>query len=215
MKTPITWWTPYVWKRVSEQALLLRDNEVHLWSYSGHNDKKTAQRLVALYAQLSIEQASWSKGEFGKPYLPEQNLMFNLSHSGDWALLALARHISVGVDIEQHREIAKKSALIHRCFTEDESNLLLSASDENLLRYWTAKEALTKAIGRGLAYGLKRIELVEHSNQALVLSKLDGDAGPASDWQILSFNPDSNHIAALAYADRKPRTIRYFRLIHD
>src|SRR5947209_7493958 len=42
-------------------------------------------------------------GSHGKPFFPDTDLCFNLSHSGGWAVLAVARGREVGIDIEQIR----------------------------------------------------------------------------------------------------------------
>lgn len=106
--------------------------------------------------------------EHGKPYIaPACNptaLEFNLSHSGDWAVLLVARGVaSVGVDVEQHRPDRDLGALARRNFAAAE-NLQFEALGGGatpagvraFFDFWSLKEAFVKAHGRGIALGLGR-----------------------------------------------------------
>lgn len=112
------------------------------------------------------EQLSFQRGPHGKPFLdPVQgkDLRFNLSHSGTWLLLAVARSREVGVDLEVHRPV-QELALARRFFCAGEVERLQQIDDAAHRRtrffdLWTAKEALVKAIGTGLARTLNRYEL--------------------------------------------------------
>jgi 4'-phosphopantetheinyl transferase len=89
-------------------------------------------------------------GSHGKPAV-DGPWQFNLSHSGMWALCAVARGLPVGVDIEAHREMADAEDLAGRFFTPDEAQLV-RAGDRRERRFftvWTRKEAFVKANGTG------------------------------------------------------------------
>ncbi len=89
----------------------------------------------------------------GKPYLPESDIYFNLSHSGDYALLAVS-DLPVGCDIEIISEYNDK--LAKRFFHDEEYALLQNSEDRQRLFYrlWTLKESVIKADGRGLTMSL-------------------------------------------------------------
>jgi 4'-phosphopantetheinyl transferase len=82
-------------------------------------------------------------GEHGKPALI--NIEFNLSHSGDWAMIAVARSIPVGVDIERMRANVDMPALLRRLGETE-----LPQGEPELYQVWTRREARTKAEGRPL-----------------------------------------------------------------
>lgn len=95
----------------------------------------------------------------GKPALrlPEPELVFNVSHSGDAGLIALAPAAAIadiGVDIEQCRPV-DAPALAATAFSHAECAWLDDCDDdERLDRFyalWTAREALAKATGLGIA----------------------------------------------------------------
>lgn len=75
-------------------------------------------------------------------------LHFNLSHSGDLALIALAP-VPVGVDLERDTP-ADAQALAQAWFTPAEQAQLAQGKDD-FLTLWTAREAVLKAMGTGLS----------------------------------------------------------------
>jgi 4'-phosphopantetheinyl transferase len=89
------------------------------------------------------------------PHQPRLNLRFNLSHSGDLALYAVAAGRSVGVDLEQIRGPIEYDQIALRCFTARELAQLRSAPPASQARVffacWTRIEAYVKARGDGLA----------------------------------------------------------------
>ena len=75
-------------------------------------------------------------------------LHFNLSHSGDLALIALAP-VPVGVDLERDTPLDAQ-ALAQAWFTPAEQGRL-ACGDDDFLSLWTAREAVLKAMGTGLS----------------------------------------------------------------
>jgi 4'-phosphopantetheinyl transferase len=99
-----------------------------------------------------------TKGIHGKPEIKaigERSVSFNLAHSKDTILIALRRHGALGVDVEHIDRSADLMDVARDNFTENESNSLAAIADpQERLRtfyiYWTRKEAIGKADGRGL-----------------------------------------------------------------
>jgi 4'-phosphopantetheinyl transferase len=91
----------------------------------------------------------------GKPFLENQRLQFNLSHSGDFALIAVAQSRQVGADIEQVRPMPDLDAVAARVCTPGELDRLgrLANLDREraFFAMWTRKEALAKATGEGIS----------------------------------------------------------------
>ncbi len=98
-----------------------------------------------------------TRDEHGCPRLTAHPAwQFSLSHSGDWAVCALA-DAPVGIDVERVRPV-RIDALARRYFTEQEAALLITLPDTErqiaFFRLWTAKESVLKAQGIGLSGGL-------------------------------------------------------------
>lgn len=92
-------------------------------------------------------------GKNGKPYLADaKGFYFNLSHSGDYAMLAVS-DAEIGCDIEQIRPVGQR--VMKRVLTPDEYALLEAVPeadrDARFFRYWVAKESFMKACGDGLS----------------------------------------------------------------
>jgi len=151
----------------------------------------------------------WVAGAHGKPRLvPESSLSVNWSHCDGTLLLAVADGTVVGVDLEMPRPLRRRAALLERAFTASERDALRNTGDARLLLAWAHKEALVKATGRGIAYGLKNIEL-NLDSQTPRLSRLDGPAGPAVQWQLQALAQPDESLAAVAYTG-PPRMVRQF-----
>lgn len=97
------------------------------------------------------------RDEHGRPQLAAHPVQqFSLSHSGDWAVCALA-DAPVGIDVERVRSV-RADALARRYFTPQEAALLAAMPEAEreiaFFRLWTAKESVLKAQGTGLSGGL-------------------------------------------------------------
>jgi 4'-phosphopantetheinyl transferase len=140
------------------------------------------QLREALAAALAQDPRAlrFSYGKSGKPALVAGELQFNLSHSGDVALLALSLGGELGVDVELHRE-RSFTDIAERFFAPGERAELRSlpepARGPAFYDIWTAKEAFVKATGEGItvpledferrwtAPGAGRIEILRGANQ--------------------------------------------------
>jgi 4'-phosphopantetheinyl transferase len=96
--------------------------------------------------------------------LPDASgLSFNVSHAGDHALIALSRVREVGIDIEQHNASIDWRGLARLVCTPAERQALDSAPPPSqaalFMRCWTAKEALLKTLGLGIAHGLQALSV--------------------------------------------------------
>lgn len=121
--------------------------------------------LLAQYCEMSPEQLHFNVGGYGKPYLggAHSQISFNLSHSGDIALVAIARERAVGVDVERRAPDLECLELAEQFFSTAERAELRSLPREDLLAgfftAWTRKEAYLKATGVGIAFGLDHFDV--------------------------------------------------------
>lgn len=124
------------------------------------------------------------------------------SHSGDRLLLAFGRGVGLGVDLERERPRPRALALARRFFAPEEADWLAAlpkqAREPAFVRLWCAKEAVLKAHGRGLAFGLQRLHFAERED-VLFLADCDPALGAAGDWQLHEWSPQPGYRAALAW----------------
>jgi 4'-phosphopantetheinyl transferase len=117
---------------------------------------RALREVLASEAELA-EGVSFIVGPYGKPALAQAGACrFNLSHSGDWALIGTAFDAEIGVDLELERPIEDLDALARQNFTEAERVELAAQSEPQaalrcFLSGWTRKEACLKALGSGLS----------------------------------------------------------------
>lgn len=140
-------------------------------------------------------------GERGKPLLPAHaGVHFNLSHSGDRALIAMTRLAPVGVDLELHKEI-EVEAVGRRTFSAAEYEGLLALPQEEryaaFFRIWTRKEAVVKARGTGFGADLKGFDVrLEPGVAGLRAMRWPGEDAAA--WTLVGLDAGPAAAAALA-----------------
>jgi len=144
-------------------------------------------------------------GEHGKPSVADTALRFNLSHSHELALIAVASERELGVDIERTRRRRDPLRIARRYFTRAENDAIEGADDRVIAfyRYWVAKEALLKATGLGLAAGLGSFEVALTPVPRIV--HIGGDARAAARWSLDMLQLPRGYAAALVTEGRLRR----------
>ncbi len=162
--------------------------------------------VLSRYIDESPGQVEFQYANLGKPSLGERwrdsNLEFNVSHSGDAGMLAIARGRVVGVDVEQVRGMSDVRGLIGRYFARSEQEVLAELSGDTLLngffRIWTSKEAILKATSMGLSIAPEKVEVrVVDTNQPCVI-QVDDKRSPFDSWWLHPLDIGSDYVAALA-----------------
>jgi len=177
---------------------MLQTNVLHLHlkklNQKKNNSKIMTREILADYLQQNPAEIALEVGEHGKPFIKNNPLHFNVSHSGDYFLMGVTRESAVGVDIECARPNRDFLALAKRFFTPSEFAAI--QSDKNpvaaFYRCWTRKEAFIKAAGLGLSFGLSNFE-VDVSEDLGTQSCLLHSHNPlfsASDWILRSISSD-------------------------
>ena len=75
------------------------------------------------------------------------------------------------------------------------------ARDDAFFRLWCAKEAVLKAHGQGLSFGLHRLRFAADGAR-LQLVECDASLGRADDWRLHDWQPQPGYHAALAWRPR-------------
>lgn len=146
-------------------------------------------------------------GPQGKPLLNrsqprgDSDWQFNLSHSGDWGLVAVSRGRRVGVDLERIDASRNVLALANRFFAPAEAAALgaLSGAEQVAAFYavWTRKEAFLKALGDGLSFPLDEFEVSVSPAEPPQLISIRQDAAAAREWQVAAGCPTPGYWAAV------------------
>ena len=171
-------------------------------------DASIGQVIRWLAQQLGCEPIAVAlvRDALGRPRLGALLRGFDVSwsHSGEGMLIALGESVQIGVDLERLRSRPQALALARRFFARAEAAWLASlppqARETAFVRLWCAKEAVLKAHGRGLAFGLDKLVFAEHDGR-LRLMDCDRGLGRPGDWSLHEFVPQDGYRAALAWRD--------------
>jgi 4'-phosphopantetheinyl transferase len=118
--------------------------------------------LLSSYCGMKSDELRFQAGDHGKPSLHNVTvpLHFNASHSGDCVLIGVTADAECGVDIELPRSNRSELDIAERFFGPREVEWL-KRTDKGFYRLWTTKEAIIKAVGRGLSIPLSDVDVTD------------------------------------------------------
>lgn len=191
------------WQNYDSHKYILSEDELQKFhSYKVPNDKmrfyigKVMTKLIAsAYLKIDTKNIRFLTNQYGKPYVENNDgLLFNVSHSGDWVVIAFANH-EIGVDV-QGLSIDKKmdfANIAKHAFHKDEIYYINEANEEEKhVRFydiWCVKEAIIKARGIGLYGNLTDFCVLPiYHDKSFVVDNL----------QVIKKNLDEKHILAVA-----------------
>jgi len=129
-------------------------------------------------------------------------LRFNVAHSDDIVLVAIALGCEVGVDVERLRVVNHKEQIARRYFHTAELEAILAAPaaqrDAAFLRCWTGKEAVVKAVGTGLSDLLSAFQVPADDHNDAWVDLPAAVARRAARCWLQSLRPDSDYVGAVA-----------------
>ena len=179
------------------------------WTWRDHRRGERAEPLVRAWLAEVLGMAGdavpLARDARGRPRLAGElaRLDVSWSHSGDGLLIALGEGVDVGVDLERARPRPRALELAARFFHPAEHAWLRALPEpernEGFLRLWCAKEAVLKAHGRGIAFGLDKFGLADLEGALGMAHAHDALGGP---WSVHEWAPRPGYRAALAWRDR-------------
>ena len=191
--------------------MLSREEQQRAENYSKTKDRDRfiaargiLRALLSHYLNVRSESLRFGVFANGKPILtaPVTWLNFNLSHSQNLGLFAIARDAAVGVDLEWIRFGLAEDMILARTFSSRELASLRTlpalAQDEAFFLGWTRKEALLKATGLGLTMEMAQVEVSLNPAQPARLLAVAGSADEADRWLLSDLPTVEGYKAALA-----------------
>lgn len=155
--------------------------------------------ILAKYLDINPKQISLSQNKFGKLYLENEKLKFNLSHTKDFLLIGVSFDAEIGIDIEKIREFKVYQEIVRRFFSENEIKaFFLQTEDkyqESFFTIWTRKEAFIKAVGRGLNIPLNDFDVSVTEKAELLDVRLEDQKKES--WKLYNIPTKKNHKASL------------------
>jgi 4'-phosphopantetheinyl transferase len=170
--------------------------------------------IVGIYSGRDPRTIQFEYGPHGKPELGNGGrLHFNLSHSGDLAVIGLALDSSIGVDVEHVRPVPELEGVARRFFRLEEAESILRSSGEERIkaffRIWTRKESMLKLTGEGLYRPLNT--LLSTDMEAAHLDPIAGHAIVGIDDLVSVHHADfgADYAGALAYWGTPRRVLQF------
>lgn len=164
--------------------LKYRDEEDRLRGLSG---KMLLKKLLIEMGYSKSVLCQVRPDQYNRPYLNEE-VDFNIAHSGEYVICTISRDTKVGVDIEQVKMIDIDS--FDMIFNNEERVKLKNSNNpiNDFYSIWSQKEAITKADGRGLGVSLHNIEINGLN------AKLENE-----EWLLKEIEIDLNYKSHIAY----------------
>lgn len=123
-------------------------------------------------SDVTIDSSCFDCGKpHGKPKI--SGLEVSISHSGDWVALALTDSAPVGVDVEEVRD-AEVDGLAGIAFSPAELAVFQAVPEADkrgaFFTYWSRKEAVVKATGKGMSVAMSKLTLTGHDEPPRVVA---------------------------------------------
>lgn len=141
------------------------------------------------YNKTSLNDLEYT--DYKRPYF-KGDFDFNISHSGQYVVCAFSKKTTIGIDIEKISVVDFHD--FDRTMTSLQWQDIHSALEpyRSFFNYWTMKESIIKADGRGLSIPLKSIS----ENNNIVSYK-------ETKWYLNRFKIDDNYAACLVTNSEK------------
>jgi len=164
------------------------------------------RRILGRTLGCSAEHVPLTEGPHGKPMLAPGSggrVGFNVSHSGELVLVAIAHDRELGVDVERHGAVDIHS-IASAVFSPREQAALfameLAAQADAFFRLWARKEAILKAEGGGFLLPTTTFSVTLARNDARILEGLEPRR-----WWLQDLPVPEGYAAALAVEGDEPR----------
>jgi 4'-phosphopantetheinyl transferase len=157
--------------------------------------------LLSKYVNQPAMQLCFEYSFYGKPFLRNADLSFNVSHSHQLGALAFARGSPVGVDVEYMRPRVEIEDLARFCLSlEEQKHVFDTPPGEErtcvFFEYWARKEAWMKADGRGLSLPIQSHTITRSlSGNGFRVAPLDVEE--TARWRIYPLNVPAGYQGAV------------------
>ena len=115
-----------------------------------------------LKENYNIDKYELIYNEYGKPFLKDNKLFFNISHDNNLMVIAISDK-NIGIDIEY---LTYNRFVLKKCFNEKEQHKVNNKvnKEKEFTKIWVMKEAYVKMKGTGIITDLKDIDTTKIKN---------------------------------------------------
>ncbi|CAH0729116.1 unnamed protein product, partial [Brenthis ino] len=235
-------WKPTLDQIVAASSYIQTEEKLRIARYVFQDDAKSSligRLLLRKFAHISnlikYEDVHFGRDGHGKPYLigiGDKFVNFNVSHQGDYVVLAGNTKKNLGIDVMKIEPPANKNIqeffrIMNRQFSSFEWAKIRSYSSEleqvaSFYRMWCLKESYVKNIGLGVTIPLVDISFCVKSElkvgELVTDTKLYVKNVLKEDWMFEETLLDDKHAVAVAIqvdSDEKITPVEYAFLTFD
>jgi 4'-phosphopantetheinyl transferase len=170
--------------------------------------------VLSRYGQFSAGDWRFENNEYGKPFIATaqleemaEPLFFNLSHSQNKLVLAIAQHELLGIDIEYGLKPRRVEKIANRYFSNSEiegfRGLEKALIQKRFYDLWSLKEAYIKACGMGLAIPLNHFSFSFQSESKVEIEFHKERTDDPALWQFWEIDSEPGYHLSLAVKSLK------------
>jgi 4'-phosphopantetheinyl transferase len=162
--------------------------------------------ILSHYVGERPQDLRFNYSAFGKPMLEtnpgNDNISFNLSHSDGMALYAVTLNRHAGIDVEHMRHNIDIEQIAKRFFSFAENSLINNIHEKDrpamFLKFWTRKEAIIKATGKGVSFPMDQVDVSSITDNFLSTVKLTDENKKSLYLSVRDLFPEQGYAAAIA-----------------
>ena len=178
------------------------------------------RQILSRYLKIQPDKVLFSYAGSSKPELADcinqLNVRFNLAHSRNLALIAVAQNSRVGIDVEFVDRERDTEEIAERFFSTNEVKALRALDpakkQEAFFDCWTRKEAYLKALGDGLSTSLSSFEVEYSPGVPAALNRADDRLDEVARWSMYEIAVGQRYRAAVV-VEGKDHLLRYWQWI--
>jgi 4'-phosphopantetheinyl transferase len=126
---------PANWQETGKHLLSDDENERAAKFKRGMDDyintRIFMRKVLAQYTDKEPQALTFDRNPYGKPFLRQSDIQFNLSHSKQWAVLAVGLNCNLGIDVESTSDRRSILSIAQNYFHADEIAQLEKIIDED------------------------------------------------------------------------------------
>lgn len=150
-------------------------------------------KILSELLKREVTENDFVNNQYKKPYLQNDNIFFNISHSQNAFVIAIS-NFEIGIDIEENYTELNIADCMNYAFSNEEINYCKTDRLESFLIIWTLKEAYLKAIGIGLTDNLKEINCLDSRIYKTQNMKQFSFFSPNQEICSLVYNENANNL---------------------
>lgn len=207
MPLPHTWQLALLTLSEDERQKVTRYKQLKM-QFQALQVRALLRFLLSKHGDKKPSEWQFEYGDKGKPRLStvqfnEHRLVFNLSHSGDYLMITIAKdngvaNLQIGCDIERYRKSTNIHSVMKHYFSakeiQDVHRLDESLQIDRFFDLWALKEAYIKATGKGLSQKLSSFTFSFQANQVLLMVGYTRQGQSNADLFITPYKHDESYV---------------------